>query len=466
MESILRFLPAAMVAIFTYFYSTPEYPFYKFVPCLSLGVCTFLFCLQVTSARLLHLPIFFVTALTWIYFCAPFLYESLPRVDPRRVLREEDLWNLSIYPSLSIFALVLGYYSVASQTLAKPFFSTQEQLSNDLLVKLSSLLCISGILYLIVNQSLPEVFTPLGRILGILENLTLFGVIFSTLLYLRRGMTPMVLTLALVAFLAQSFVIVSNTLFARLAYYITALGVTIFASQRKIPWIPAFLVLIVIIPMFANRKKHRFSTSQDVNESTSTLYGRISRGFNIAVDDMGNWDWSNTIEASNEILSSRLENVSFLGHCVYLHESGKQFKHGETFSSIYTVLIPRIFWADKPKQDQGNVLATEYGFKDKGFHVAINFPWLAELYINFGYEGMLIGSVILGSFFRLSCEFAGFGVGDINLLVFCDLLWWLLCNENNLSMVVGGILQILVVWWIIKIVAGSMLNESRLLALR
>ena len=355
---------------------------------------------------------------------------------------------MSLFSSTSVAVLALGYYGCI--TAIRPIFPARQRINSAALQKISMILCISGTAFFVFKAVAPEFVAAVGRIIGIFENLTLFGVIFALLLYFRRVLSVDVALIAFFSFLVQAFVIVSNTLFARLAYYLGALVVVVFVKGRRIPWLPIVLVVAISIPLFGSRMSHRFGNIPELTEHSSSVSDRIESGFQLAIYDYCNWKWSETGNVLSETFSGRLENVSFLGHCVALHEAGKPFKHGETMVGVFTALIPRLLWPDKPVQDHGNVLSAEYGFKDESATVSINFPWLADLYINFGYAGMVIGSFLLGAFFRCACALAAYGSGDINLLVFCDMLWWFLSNENNVSMVVGGMLQVLVIWWVVR----------------
>lgn len=448
-------LVSLAVVVLAFFISNPELPESRLAPCLSLGVCVGILGTLVSTRKLFHLPIFILTTITWIYFCAPFLYDWLPRSDPRRILPYEHLWKLSLLSSASIGVLALGYYSFI--TAIRPIFPARKKLNSAALQRLSMIFCISGTAFFVIKTVAPELVAAIGRIIGIFENLTIFGVIFALLLYFRRILSPEVALVAFFSFLVQAFVIVSNTLFARLAYYLGALVVVVFVKGRRIPWLPIVVVVAISIPLFGSRMSHRFGNTLELAEPSSSVSDRIDRGIQMAIYDYSNWKWSETGNVLGETFSGRLENVSFLSHCVALHEAGKPFKHGETMVGVFTALIPRLLWPDKPVQNHGNVLSAEYGFKDDGATVSINFPWLADLYINFGYVGMVLGSFLLGAFFRWACALSAYGSGDMNLLVFCDLLWWFLSNENNVSMVVGGILQVLVIWWGVRSLWGAAL---------
>jgi hypothetical protein len=244
---------------------------------------------------------------------------------------------------------------------------------------------------------------------------------------------------------------VVSTLFSGIVSIVACIFIAVMLERRRIPWKFAFVSFLVLLPVFMTRYSHREGEDSLYAQSPFlSVSQKVEQGLLVAVTDFLKFDWSSAATAIEETLSTRLENVSFLGHCVYLHTNGKAFKHGETIRGLVYALVPRFLYPGKPLQDHGDVLSTEYGFKGPGPDCAINFPWLADLYINFGFAGMIVGSLLVGALFRWASSLAAYGIGDMNLLMFCNLFQWFLLVEGNLSMVLSGILQALVVWWVIS----------------
>jgi hypothetical protein len=69
------------------------------------------------------------------------------------------------------------------------------------------------------------------------------------------------------------------------------------------------------------------------------------------------------------------------------------YQDGSTFSNIAIGLIPRIFWSDKPSIPQGARFSSEIlGFEK----VSIGMLIAGELFWNFGFHGVIIGSLLIG----------------------------------------------------------------------
>lgn len=440
--------------------SSPEYPRLVVFPLIGLVLSLYPLACFIQTRQARHIPVFIISTANWLYFVAPFLYSQLPRGDGRRIIPTEYLTELALYPTLSIAAFILAYYFLPSTS--KRIFESGLRLSGAKLQMWSIWMCVAGSCYFLIKVLFPSVVEPLGRVVAILDNLTLFGCVLALVSYFRDGFRPGVFFYACGALLLQIMVIISSTLLARVVYIGVCLLMPVFLKRRQIPWKTGLVVLVVFLPVFANRVSHRTEMGlEDAIKKERGLPAKIEQAFEIISSDYANWSFGYTMDAISYTLSNRLENVTFLGQCVSLHTRGRPFMHGETMTGIFYSLIPRFLYPNKPLQDHGTVLSAEYGFKDPGTAVSINFPWLVDFYINFGFYGMVIGSFAMGAFFRWACSLVAFGNGDLGLLAFCDILFWMLCAENNISMIVGGTLQSLVVWWIISRIVKSYAKPTR-----
>jgi hypothetical protein len=118
--------------------------------------------------------------------------------------------------------------------------------------------------------------------------------------------------------------------------------------------------------------------------------------------------------------------------------------NGETYLPLFTSYIPRIFWPDKPNQLTGNQFGHRYGFLDTNdFFTSINFPWIVEMYANFGNLGVLIGMPLVGSFLAfLDRKFNQAGMNSLELVFGNTILFVLIYQESNFSLMVGATLNL------------------------
>jgi hypothetical protein len=79
------------------------------------------------------------------------------------------------------------------------------------------------------------------------------------------------------------------------------------------------------------------------------------------------------------------------------------YLYGESYIDIPALLIPRFFWPDKPSSLHANVrLAIYFGLVDEesAKNVSIAFGPVAESYANFGFFGLALLGVLIGSGYR------------------------------------------------------------------
>ena len=85
-----------------------------------------------------------------------------------------------------------------------------------------------------------------------------------------------------------------------------------------------------------------------------------------------------------------------LAHLLYFEDIAEDYK-GKTLKFAVYSLIPSIIWKDKPSFEFGNKFGRDFKFlSQKDFKTSINIPFIAELYLNYNYLGLIIGMSIFG----------------------------------------------------------------------
>ncbi len=107
---------------------------------------------------------------------------------------------------------------------------------------------------------------------------------------------------------------------------------------------------------------------------------------------------------SGQSLLDRINNLQNLLYVIDAMDNGHMTPlHGETYALIPPLLVPRIFWNDKPRAHEGQViLNVHFGRQDltSTYETYIAWGLLAEAYGNFG---ALSGPIILGVFLGWLC---------------------------------------------------------------
>lgn len=100
--------------------------------------------------------------------------------------------------------------------------------------------------------------------------------------------------------------------------------------------------------------------------------------------------------------SSRSAIADVLADVIQRTPSEVPYWNGESYASLIGAFVPRVLWPDKPEKDLGQRFGHRYeylGARDTG--TSVNFPWLVEIYANFGMGFMPVGGAILGMILAL-----------------------------------------------------------------
>jgi len=117
------------------------------------------------------------------------------------------------------------------------------------------------------------------------------------------------------------------------------------------------------------------------------------------------------------------------------------FFYGNSYKIIYTKLIPRDFWENKPKDEQGNFWGHRYSvLHEDDKTTSWNFPVLNEFYANFGMLGVVFGMFFLGFFIKLLLlKLFTKNSSNIEMVTSSVIIFNLFFLENNLSQILGKI---------------------------
>ncbi|MDB4408951.1 hypothetical protein N9165_02695 [Akkermansiaceae bacterium] len=464
-----RFWPPVLISgiivLILNFAVTPEFPQYRFMPLLSLWVVVFIAARFIFRKEASDLPVLGVSALLWIYFCLPLLWTVLPRrhsrVDPAPYLGE-----VSLVAGLGILAFITGYYFLLGRVKVKPLFSRRIVFKGEAARSLAFLLLSIGLGYRFIELQFPSMLKSTGQIFVVFDYCILLGSGVSLRVYLRRKMTNGLLWFTIFVFTLDTLCQVYSTLLARTAYAAIGMILVYMLETRKLPRGLLIVFAIVLLPLYANRKIHRSEAVERWGSGHhSNLFESVSGGIVYATDSYGELGAEKVSVSTQQedILHKegvlRFENVTFMAQCTSLLNDGKKLKWGSTFWYTPLAPIPRVILPWKPRNTHCSLLANEYKVRNPQSRCAINFPWLAEWYVNFGILGAVIGSALFGVFFAYIFAKTDFGRGDLNILVFLHLLWWLVKVESDIPMVIGGMLQTIIIWVVIRYLTRNKLRE-------
>lgn|GEM_PF-2490225 len=154
---------------------------------------------------------------------------------------------------------------------------------------------------------------------------------------------------------------------------------------------------------------------------------------------------------ATETILDRVSQVALLGHVMELTPEAVPYWNGQTLATLPATLIPRALWPNKPTKELGQAFGHRYGLLHEEDHkTAVNLPQLIELFANFGWAGVILGMAAIGAFYRwLSDRFNRGDSGDGAVVLSALLFSTLTQIESDLSLVVGAVLQLGILFFVV-----------------
>jgi hypothetical protein len=209
---------------------------------------------------------------------------------------------------------------------------------------------------------------------------------------------------------AEDFILASA------AANLITVGVGFFWSDGRVPW--RYLVIAMMTLSFLNmgkttmRERHWGNAYEPaVQSSFLQLPAYFAEWIDVSFDALienQEGPRPNTGAAAgaankNQTLLDRIDNLQNLLFVIdAINTDHVTPLHGETYALIPPLLVPRIFWPDKPRSHEGQVLLNvHFGRQDLNSTLDTYIAWglLPEAYGNFG---AVTGSIVLGVFLGLT----------------------------------------------------------------
>lgn len=215
-----------------------------------------------------------------------------------------------------------------------------------------------------------------------------------------------------VLLVANGMISAQDFILASAAANLITVAVGFFWSDGRIPW--RFLVVAMMTLSFLNmgkttmRERHWGNAYEPTDQSSLIqLPGYFAEWIDVSIDALiennqerqpGAGSGASTSN-KNQTLLDRIDNLQNLLFVIDAIETDHvTLLHGQTYAVIPPLLVPRVFWPDKPRSHEGQVmLNVHFGRQDLNSTFATYIAWglLPEAYGNFG---SVTGSVVLGIF--------------------------------------------------------------------
>ena len=353
---------------------------------------------------------------------------------------EDKLSKVLIITISGQIFLYLGYY-IFSRFFGglKPIKARDVPLGRQ--IKFAWLLFLCYVLFNIFPKlrtvpSIEQLMTPLCYMsIGIL-----------TLLALNRKLTylhSMFITLAVV--FVVSNLLLSGSL-APIVLFLVFLGIIYWNKKRTLPWV--FIVLCILIAVILNPVKSKFRNhTWYAQDKSLTYYDKAILLGRVVKEHYAD---SSVIEKvnSDKGIVYRLAHISTFAYVAAVTPDSVPYWFGDSYQTLWTSFIPRIFWPGKPQSTIGQDFGHRYGLlQTYDMGTSMNLPWIIEFYANFGQWGVLAGMFFTGVFFRILLQKLKVSVDNpVEHVLAVTITFSLFYAESNFALMVGGILPIFIVF--------------------
>ena len=241
------------------------------------------------------------------------------------------------------------------------------------------------------------------------------------------------------------------------------IGLTYVAGRKRVPVLALFILLPLFFALQPVKGAYRQLTWGQQTE-LGPIEGTIA--FARLAGDQYVGGNAKPLEANLNESYSRINHLHTTAAIMAATPDYVDFRRGETYIPLLTKWIPRAIWTDKPKEDLGNRWAHRYHFiGDTDFATSYNLPWLPEMYMNFGWGGVVGISALVGLLMSALWNIVARGATLPSQfaagMMFCSVFFF---PESNVSIEIGILMIMLVVLSSLSALLSMFSGRARLRA--
>ncbi len=410
--------------------------------------------------------IFYALAFIAPFYLLPFLW---PPTDRQVILLGYVAPELSYLGStaalgailLGLSGYVLGFLPARMLIFNRlPHMRLPDRYADNRLILLLWGLLLGHLVYAFVPfvTSIPSIgqfFFPAGYVA--------FGMFF--LLWVRGRLSP--LQAALVFLVALPAVLINGFL-DWLITPIMLMGIFfVFVYYHNYQRAPLVVMIIAVIFLMTSYTGIQFYRVIEKNENWVQEQGDRNVGSKILnlgklivhiwIDPQGE-DWrmfdqfNITVKGIDALrpIAKRVAMSPLLSHVTNQSPENVPYWNGESYRNLLVSVIPRLLWPDKPQERLGNEFGHRYHLLNPDDDVtSVNIPWLVEFYANFGTVGVFWGMFVIGIFLAfLDRFFNAPGMKGLEVIVGLAVIFPLIYQESNLTVMTGSVLPLALSLWL------------------
>lgn len=238
-------------------------------------------------------------------------------------------------------------------------------------------------------------------------------------------------------------------------------------TYKKVPWKLTLIGTAFFLLFQPIKEEYRYATwDLDKYQSSMGIAERIGLLGDLAVQAyslQGGSASGPIIDTSGGKTASRLANIVFFSYVIHATPKYVPYWNGETYLPIFTKLIPRFLWRNKPEERTGNASGHRYSqIHPTDDSTSLNLNTMVEGYANFGPLGSLLIMTIAGAILGMLDHLLNSpGARSAEkALTFASLLG-LCIPESNFSILYGGLIYAIPLYYLTLRLALSLQWRGR-----
>ncbi|MBD2164355.1 hypothetical protein H6G04_08050 [Calothrix membranacea FACHB-236] len=230
------------------------------------------------------------------------------------------------------------------------------------------------------------------------------------------------------------------------------MSIVIFYERKRIPIVSIGILLVFFMTFNIVKGEYRQLTWFGGPYANASPIEKAQLFVDIAVKYYSNpHKNSKEKESSTASAMARTAHIILFANIIADTPQRIPYWNGGSYLGFFTKFIPRALWPDKPSEGIGNEFARRYRYVDKkDYSTTVNLPLIAEMYANFGSQGVQIGMAILGALFSLfEQKLNSTKMGSLEIVIGIGILYSFTSHEWNFSLMFGNVFTVTLVIYLI-----------------
>jgi hypothetical protein len=385
-------------------------------------------------------------AIYGIYYC---LFGIIP-FEPYHTVAKASVRSLqivSIYSLIGILGMILGYYRLRRFHQNHQFNYMRYDFSRNsatIMIIMGLISSFGWIAKFVVKMpiALETPFTLISELL-----LYAFSVLFY--LQLKKRLPKWMMIVNWFIFIPIIvFTSLSTSLFYPILRTILLIVLIYIATLRKIPARAIAFTIMGLIPLFVVKSEFRkIETVSNKNKFSGfgQMTQRVETYSTVIYQITTSSEIGDSFQYGLNSVASRLDLTYVFADIIDYTPSQVPYLGGKTYEGILWKFVPRFLYPDKPTENWGNDFGHRYGWlSPDDDDTSVNMPQMIELYINFGFLGIVIGMAIIGALYATIVNFLFRRKDPFQSITAVFITSGLFNIESNYSIVFGGLLYLLI----------------------